>query len=120
MTTFAPRQSSAKSYSSNGLALAGVNRDMASRARRDIQAAADTGRFNLRDCELALALVAGAALCLGQLLHDNPERDDAEAADQVTEDLLRMFGLPSDEAHEICRPPLPDLETAADRQGATA
>ena len=66
------------------------------------------------------SLVAGAALCLGQLLHDNPERDDAEAADQVTEDLLRMFGLPSDEAHEICRPPLPDLETAADRQGATA
>lgn len=91
---------------------------MASRARRDIQAAADTGRFNLRDCELAL--VVGAALCLGQLLHDNPERDDAEAADQVTEDLLRMFGLPGDEAREICRQPLPDLETAADRQGATA
>lgn len=44
--------------------------------------------------------LAGAALCLGQLLDDNPERDDAEAADQVTEDLLPVFGLPSDEAHE--------------------
>ena len=66
------------------------------------------------------SLVASAALCLGQLLHNNPERDDAEAADQVTEDPLRMFGLPDDEAYEICRQPLPDLETAADRQGTTA
>ncbi|MER6573597.1 hypothetical protein ABT288_47535 [Streptomyces sp. NPDC001093] len=68
----------------------------------------------------AEAVVEGAALCLGRLLRDSPERDDAEVADQVAEDLLRMFGLPGNEAHEICRQPLPDLETAADRQGATA
>lgn len=37
-----------------------------------------------------------------QLLHDHPERDDAEATDQVTEDLLRMLGLPADEAHRLC------------------
>ncbi|MER5375928.1 hypothetical protein [Streptomyces sp. NPDC002553] len=65
------------------------------------------------------AFVAGAAPRLGRVLHDNPERHDAEAADQVAEDPLRMFGLPGDEAHEICRQPLPDLETAADRQGTT-
>jgi hypothetical protein len=56
-----------------------------------------------------MVTVAGAALCLGQLLHDHPERDDAEATDQVAEDLLRMLGLPADEAEEICRRPLPDL-----------
>jgi hypothetical protein len=46
---------------------------------------------------------------LGQLLNDQPERDDAEATDQVTEDVLRIFGVPADEAHEICQRPLPDL-----------
>jgi len=30
----------------------------------------------------------------------------------VTEDLLRLFGLPADEAHEICTRPLPDLDKA--------
>jgi hypothetical protein len=34
-------------------------------------------------------------------------RDDAAAADQVAEDLLRMLGVPADEAHVICQRPLP-------------
>jgi hypothetical protein len=57
-----------------------------------------------------MTIVSGAALCLGQLLHDHPERDDAAATDRVTEDLLRMFGIPADEAHEICSRPLPSLD----------
>lgn len=32
------------------------------------------------------------------------------ATDQITEDLLRTFGIPADEAHEICQRPLPDLD----------
>ena len=44
----------------------------------------------------------------GQLLHDQPDRDDAHATDQVTEDLLRMLGVPAAEAHRICLRPLPD------------
>ena len=55
-------------------------------------------------------IVAGAALCLGQLLHDHPERDDGEATDEITESLLRMLGLPAGEAHEISHRPLPDLD----------
>lgn len=92
----------------NGLALAASGKGLAPRARRDIEAAARAGRFNVRDPELAMTIVTGAALCLGQLLHDHPDRDDSEATDQVTEDLLRMFGIPADEAHEICQRPLPD------------
>jgi hypothetical protein len=88
----------------NGLALAGSDTGLASRALRDIEAAVRAGRFNIRDPELALAVVAGAQLCLGQLLHDQPNHDDA----QVAEDLLRMFGVPADEVHEICQRPLPD------------
>lgn len=92
----------------NGLALAGSDKGLAPRARRDIEAGMRTGRFTIRDPVLALTIVSGAALCLGQLLHDHPERDDALAADQVAEALLCMLGVPADEAHDICQRPLPD------------
>jgi len=94
----------------NGLALAGSDKGLAPRARRDIEHGVRAGRFTVGDPELAMVIVAGAALCLGQLLHDHPERDDAETTDRVTEDLLRMLGLPPDEAHEICQRPLPGLD----------
>ena len=94
-----------------GLELATSAHGLAPRARRDIEAAVRAGRFTVRDTELAMVTVAGAALGLGQLLHLRPERDDAEATDQVTEDLLRMLGLDAADAHECCTRPLPDLGT---------
>lgn len=94
----------------DGPSLVSSDKGLAPRARRDIEAASRAGRFSVRDPELALTITAGAALCLGQLLHDHPERDDAEDTDLVTEDLLRMFGIAPDEAHEICRRPLPDAD----------
>ncbi|MEV0248873.1 TetR/AcrR family transcriptional regulator [Nocardia sp. NPDC050712] len=93
----------------DGLNLLGSDKGLAPRARRDIEAAVGAGRFQVRDPGLAMTIVGGATLCLGQLLHEQPERDDAEATDQVAEDLLRMFGLPTEEAREICRRPLPPL-----------
>ena len=63
------------------------------------------------DPELALAVAGGALLGLGNLLRNQPDRDDATAADTVTEDVLRLFGLPADEARDICQRPLPDLES---------
>jgi AcrR family transcriptional regulator len=92
----------------NALALARSDRGLAPRARRDLDAATRAGRFAVDDPELAVAVIAGATLCLGQLLHDQPERDDAHATDQLTEDLLRMLGVPAAEAHRICLRPLPD------------
>jgi AcrR family transcriptional regulator len=92
----------------NGLALFRSNRGLAPRARRDIEAGVRAERFTVRDSELAMAIVAGAALCLGQLLHDHPERDDGETADQAAEDLLRMLGVDAEEAREICQRPLAD------------
>ncbi|MFJ9363740.1 TetR/AcrR family transcriptional regulator [Nocardia sp. NPDC101769] len=94
----------------NGLQLARSEKGIAPRARRDIEAGVRAGRFDARDIELIMTIVTGAAICLGQLLHEQPERDDAEATDQVTEDLLRMFGLSADDAHEICGRPLPSLD----------
>ncbi len=95
---------------SNGLTLISSDRGLAPRALRDITEAADAGRFRVDDPKLALAVAGGALMGLGQLLQDEPSRDDAHAADQVTEDVLRLFGLPAEEAHEICQRPLPDID----------
>ena len=89
-------------------ALLSSDRGLAPRALRDIKAAADAGRFKVEDPELALAMAGGALLGLGKLLRDNPDRDDARAADTVTENVLRLFGLSAEEASEVCRRPLPD------------
>ena len=93
----------------NGLNLMASERGLGPRALRDIELAAAAGRFTVDDPKLALAVAAGALLGLGKLLQDEPERDDAAAADRVTEDVLRLFGLPADEAHEICQRPLPEI-----------
>ncbi|MBT2235793.1 TetR/AcrR family transcriptional regulator, partial [Nonomuraea sp. NEAU-A123] len=93
-----------------GLSITTSEHGIAPRARRDIHAAIQAGRFTGGDPELAFVIAAGTALCLGQLLHTQPDRDDTQATDQITEDLLRTFGIPADEAHEICQRPLPDLD----------
>jgi AcrR family transcriptional regulator len=94
----------------NGIALLSSELGLAPRALRDIEEAVRAGRFTVDDPELALSLAGGALLGLGNLLRNQPQRDDAAAADAVTEDMLRLFGLPAGEAHEICLRPLPDLE----------
>jgi AcrR family transcriptional regulator len=92
----------------NGSALLSSDRGLAPRALRDIRAGVDAGRFHVDDPELALAMAGGALLGLGKLLRDDPDRDDARAADTVTEGVLRLFGLSADEAHAVCQRPLPD------------
>jgi AcrR family transcriptional regulator len=93
-----------------GLTMISADRGLAPRALRDIKAATQAGRFSVDDPVLGLSVAGGALMGLGQLLHDGPDRDDAETADRVTRDVLIMFGLPADEAAEICRRPLPDLD----------
>ena len=102
----------------SGLALISSDRGVAPRALRDIEAATRAGRFSVDDPALALAVAGGALMGLGQLLHDQPERDDAEAADRVTRDVLIMFGVAADEAAEICRRPLPDLDELTEPDSA--
>jgi AcrR family transcriptional regulator len=94
----------------SGLSLISSDRGLAPRALRDISDAVEAGRFHVDDPRRSLAVAGGALMGIGQLLQDDPSRDDALTADQVTEDVLRLFGLPGEEAHEICRRPLPDIE----------
>jgi hypothetical protein len=56
-----------------------------------------------------VTMAVGALLALGQLLHDQPERDVEETTDRVAEERLRMFGVPAATARRLCRLPLPDL-----------
>jgi AcrR family transcriptional regulator len=102
----------------SGLTLISADRGLAPRALRDISLAGRAGRFTVDDPALALAVAGGALLGLGQLLHDQPERADAEAADRATRDVLIMFGLPADEAADICRRPLPDLDELTETDSA--
>jgi len=88
----------------------GSEHGLAPRALRDIRAAQQAGRFTIGDAELGLVAAGGAILGLGKLLHDQPERDAAASADELTTDLLRMFGIDAAEAREICERPLPDLD----------
>jgi AcrR family transcriptional regulator len=102
----------------SGLTLISSDRGLAPRALRDISVAGRAGRMTVDDPALALALAGGALLGLGQLLSDQPERSDAEAADRATRDVLIMFGVPTDEAAEICRQPLPDLDELTETDSA--
>ncbi|AYA27095.1 TetR/AcrR family transcriptional regulator [Nocardia cyriacigeorgica] len=86
------------------------DRGLAARARRDLASGIEAGRFSIPDLDLTLVVVSGAVVFLGQLLHDQPDRDDAAASDRITEDLLRFVGVPDEEARAICAQPLPDLQ----------
>lgn len=94
----------------NGASLLTSDRGLAPRALRDIEAAAAAGRFFVEDPQLALVVAGGAIMGLGALLSSDPGRDDAGAADSVTADVLRLFGMSAEDAAEVCARPLPDLD----------
>ncbi len=66
------------------------------------------------DPDIALAIAGGALLGLGQLLLDQPDRDDAQTADDVTRDVLRMFGVTAKRAERLTTQALPDLTSGND------
>ncbi|MGW0191556.1 TetR/AcrR family transcriptional regulator [Streptomyces sp. NPDC003362] len=88
-------------YSDNGLAR---------RALRDLQVGITSGRFTIRDPAVALSALGGTLLALVELRFAQPEVDGDEAAVNLAEMVLRMLGLPADDAHDVARRPLPDLD----------
>ena len=96
----------------NAFDLLGAQKGLTPRVRRDIEAGVESGRFTMTDVDVAVVCAVGAATFLGQLIHAEPDRDDAEATDQAAEALLRMLGVSANEARAICRSPLPELHTA--------
>ncbi|WP_435644592.1 TetR/AcrR family transcriptional regulator [Streptomyces sp. H49] len=80
------------------------------RARRDLQVGIASGRFTTLDPTVALSVLGGTLLSLVELRFARPEVDGDDAAVNLAEMVLRMLGLPVDDAHEVARRPLPDLD----------
>ncbi|MEO3756692.1 TetR/AcrR family transcriptional regulator [Mycobacterium sp. B14F4] len=107
---FRQRPQESRALLNSGLSAMLSDRGLAPRALRDIKAADRAGRFHVADAEVSLALAAAALMALGELLFSEPDRDDAETTDRMAADLLRVFGVPADEAREICTRPLPSID----------
>lgn len=94
----------------SGADVVSAEKGLAPRVRRDLAAGIEAGRFRASDPDLSMALVCGAALGLGQLLHRRPDIDDAEATDETTVRVLQLLGIDEPEALRICDLPIPRLE----------
>jgi AcrR family transcriptional regulator len=88
------------------------------RARRDLMIGVGSGRFQIPDVDVATALTFGALLSAIRA-HLNGDRK-SDPSQVFAEFLLRMVGVPTEEAFEIARrplPALPSLEEAHARLG---
>ncbi|WP_078987620.1 TetR/AcrR family transcriptional regulator [Streptomyces sp. XY332] len=82
---------------------------LARRALRDVEAGMASGRFTAVDPVVALSALGGTLLSLVELRFARPDVDGDDAAVNLAEMVLRMLGVPPDDAHEVARRPLPDL-----------
>ena len=74
-------------------------------ARRDLLAAIKAGRLSVPNAQIALLASAGALLAVMRAILDAQAPKDSDI--HHAEGVLRMFGLPPDEAAEVARRPLP-------------
>jgi AcrR family transcriptional regulator len=97
----------AKIMDRTGMRYLSASWGLAPRALRDLQSAEAAGRLILGDPAVALACAGGAVL---GVLHLGLTQDGVAvdaAADELAENLLRMFGLAEAEAHRVARRALP-------------
>ncbi|MEU6190480.1 helix-turn-helix domain-containing protein [Nocardia sp. NPDC047038] len=80
---------------------------LAPRARRDIIAAQEAGRFEPMDPDMAVMAAGGALLGLLQLLDAQPGADAGALTDEMTFHVLRMFGMNKRSAQKLVSHPLP-------------
>jgi AcrR family transcriptional regulator len=91
-----------------GLPYLTTEQGLTPRALRDLEKAKRAGRFAIDDPHVALACTGGALLGVLQLT-STPGKPPAidRAADELAVNLLRMFGVPHDEASAIASAKLP-------------
>ncbi|MFJ8106249.1 TetR/AcrR family transcriptional regulator [Streptomyces sp. NPDC096132] len=82
---------------------------LAPRALRDLEVGMASGRFAALDPVVALSALGGTLLSLVELRFSRPELDGDEAASHLAEMVLRMLGVPPEDARDVARRPLPDL-----------
>lgn len=93
-----------------GIAHETLLKTLGPRATRDLQIGIDSGRFAIPDVELAAAMTFGSLLSAMHEYLEGSHRDDVAA--RYAEFLLRMVGIPAQEAAEIVTRPLPPLPDA--------
>ena len=97
----------ARALLNSGVSVLTRDQGLAPRARRDIIAARNAGRFDVGDADVALMAVGGAMLGLLQWLEEHPGADAAALSDEMAERVLRLLGLTEREAQKLCARPLP-------------
>ena len=96
----------------SGLSVLLREEGLAPRARRDIIAAQEAGRFEPMDPDMAVMAAGGALLGLLQMLDARPDADAGALADEMTFHMLRMFGMNKRSARKLVSedlPPMPQL-----------
>ncbi|MER7815142.1 TetR family transcriptional regulator [Streptomyces sp. NPDC096153] len=91
-----------------GLAQIHSKRGLAPRALRDLERGIASGRFACADATTALSAMGGSLLSLVALRLARPDLDGDETASDLAEMVLRMLGVPPDDAHEVTRRALPN------------
>lgn len=76
-------------------------------SRRDVEQGIASGRFVVTDPVVALSALNASLLALLELWFTQPEVDGDQVAGAMAEMLLRMLGVPLDEARRLARRPLP-------------
>lgn len=82
---------------------------LAPRALRDIELATAAGRFDVADPVVALACTGGSLFAVLHVIDGKSKAQVDRVSDEVATNLLRMFGVPADEARKIATQPLPTL-----------
>ncbi|MET8471237.1 TetR/AcrR family transcriptional regulator [Streptomyces sp. NPDC006422] len=90
-----------------GLSHVHADTGLGPRALRDLEVGKASGRFRIDDSAIALSAIGGAIIGLLQLNIDTEL--PGKAGDQMAELMLRMLGLPLEEARTIATRPLPEL-----------
>jgi len=80
---------------------------LAPRALRDIRAGQAAGRFAISNAEVALSAVTGGLLGLLQVRLREPEMVDEASVDHLARALLRLLGVPDEDAARIAALELP-------------
>ncbi|WP_067838807.1 TetR/AcrR family transcriptional regulator [Nocardia lijiangensis] len=93
----------------SGMSIMLRDEGLAPRARRDIVAAQEAGRFEPMDPDLAVMAAGGSMLGLLQLLDAQPDADADALSDEMAFRMLRMFGMNKRAAQKLASTELPTL-----------
>ena len=86
------------------------DRGLSPRALRDLERGITSGRFTCANATVALSAMGGTLMSLVALRLDRPELDGDEAASDLAEMVLRMLGVPAEEATQVTRRRLPGVD----------